>query len=297
MMRREAFITCAVTGSGATAKKSSLVPRSPEAIASACLEAHAAGAAIVHCHVRDPDTGDASRSLSLYRELVERLSSSKTDVILNLTTGMGGDLYLGPASSPLPFSERTDLASAEDRTAHIVELRPEICTLDCGTMNFAESNYVMTNTLSQLRSMASLICASGTRPEVEIFDSGHLVLAKQLAVEGLLSAPILAQLCMGIPYGAPADLDMLVALARQIPSSWTYSAFAISRLSLPYVGAALLCGANVRVGLEDNLYLRKGELASNGQLVSRARTIMESMGVRVLGSGEVREQLQLTKRW
>lgn len=296
-MLQEAFITCAVTGSGDTQSKSDKVPRSPEAIAASCLEARDAGAAIVHCHVRNPQTGCASRDLSLYRELVERLRASKTDAILNLTTGMGGDLYVGAPESPLPLSERTDMASVSSRTEHIVELRPEICTLDCGTMNFAESDYVMTNTLSHLRAMAQIIKDSGTRHEVEIFDSGHLVLAKQLESEGLLSNPILAQLCMGIPYGAPSDLSTFSSLVSNMPSSWTYSAFSIGRLSLPYVGAALLGGANVRVGLEDNLYLRKGELASNGELVSRAKTIMESMGVRVLGPAEVRERLELTKRW
>ncbi len=296
-MLHEAFITCAVTGSGATTSKSALVPCSPSAIAASCLEARAAGAAIVHCHVREPDTGAASRCLSLYRELVDRLRSSKTDAILNLTTGMGGDLYVGSPDAPLPLSPKTDMASVQSRTEHIVELKPEICTLDCGTMNFAESDYVMTNTLSHLRAMAKIIRDSGTRHEVEIFDSGHLVLAKQLADEDLLSHPTLAQLCMGIPYGAPCDLSTFSSLVSNMPHDWTYSAFAIGRMSLPYVGAALLGGANVRVGLEDNLYLRKGELASNGQLVARAKTIMEAMGVRVLEPAEVRERLELSKRW
>ena len=296
-MLHEAFITCAVTGSGDTTGKSPQVPCSPSAIVASCLEARAAGASIVHCHVRDPRTGSAARALSLYRELVERLRASKTDAILNLTTGMGGDLYVGEPSSPLPLSPRTDMASVYARTEHIVELRPEICTLDCGTMNFAESNYVMTNTLSHLRAMAEIIRDSGTRHELEIFDSGHLVLAKQLEAEGLLNGPVLAQLCMGIPYGSPSDLSTFSALVSNMPSGWTYSAFSIGRMSLPYVGAALLGGANVRVGLEDNLYLSKGVLANNGELVERARTIMEAMGVRVLEPNEVRERLGLTKHW
>ena len=296
-MLHEAFITCAVTGSGDTVGKSPRVPCSPSAIVASCLEARAAGAAIIHCHVRDPETGASSRDISLYRELVERLRASKTDAILNLTTGMGGDLYVGAPDKPLPLSPRTDMASVSARTEHIVELRPEICTLDCGTMNFAESDYVMTNTLAHLRAMAEIIRDSGTRHELEIFDSGHLVLAKQLEAEGLLNGPILAQLCMGIPYGSPSDLSTFSALVNNMPSSWTYSAFSIGRMSLPYVGAALLGGANVRVGLEDNLYLSKGVLASNGELVERARIIMEAMGVRVLEPNEVRERLGLTKRW
>ena len=296
-MNFEAFITCAVSGSGATAEKSDLVPRSPQAIAAACVEAREAGAAVVHCHVRDPNTGAASRDLSLYRELVACLKESRTDVVLNLTTGMGGDLYVGPPEAPLPLLDKTDMASAEERVAHILELKPEICTLDCGTMNFAESNYVMTNTLSQLRAMASLIKKVGTRPEVEIFDTGHLVLAKKLEAEGLLEKPVLAQLCMGIPYGAPADLSTLVALKTNVPQGWVCSAFAIGRMSLPYVSAALLANCHVRVGLEDNLYLKKGVLASNGQLVAQAKTMMQAMGVRVLEPAEVRERLGLTKRW
>ncbi len=296
-MNFEAFITCAVTGSGATAEKSDLVPRSPREIADACVEAREAGAAIVHCHVRDPDTGVASRDIALYRELVEHLRDSDTDAVLNLTTGMGGDLYVGPPDAPLPLSARTDMASAQERVEHILELKPEICTLDCGTMNFAESDYVMTNTLSQLRAMAALIKKAGTRPEVEIFDTGHLVLAKQLEAEGLLEQPVLAQLCMGIPYGAPADLSTLVALKTNVPEEWVCSGFAIGRMSLPYVSAALLANCHVRVGLEDNLYLKKGVLASNAQLVARAKTIMEAMGVRVLEPAEVRERLKIKKRW
>ena len=293
----ESFITCAVTGSGATTEKSDLVPRSPKAIAAACLEARAAGAAVVHCHVRDPDTGAASREVALYRELVEHLKDSGTDAVLNLTTGMGGDLYVGPPESPLPLSPKTDMASAQERVEHVLALKPEICTLDCGTMNFAESDYVMTNTLSQLRAMAALIQQAGTRPEVEIFDTGHLVLAKQLAAEGLLEQPVLAQLCTGIPYGAPADLSTLVALKTNVPRDWICSAFAIGRMSLPYVSAALLADCHVRVGLEDNLYLKKGVLASNAQLVTQAKTIMQAMGVRVLEPAEVRERLNLKKRW
>jgi len=296
-MNTEVFITCAVTGVGATTDRSELVPRTPAEIADAALEAARAGAAIVHIHVRNPETGGPSRDPALYRDVVERIRSSDVDVVLNLTAGMGGDLVLGGAESPLPPSpEGTDMAGATERLAHVADLRPEICTLDCGTMNFAEGDYVMTNTPSMLREMARQIRELGVRPEIEVFDTGHLVFAKQLIDEGLIDEPAMLQLCMGIPYGAPDDPGTLLALVNRLPPGCVFSAFAIGRMQLPYVGLAPIVGGNVRVGLEDNIWLERGVKATNGQLVERAVAILRAMNVRVLGPAETRKKLQLTAR-
>jgi uncharacterized protein (DUF849 family) len=293
----EVFITCAVTGVGATTARSELVPVTPADIADAALEAARAGAAIAHIHVREPQTGGPSRDPDLYREVVERVRASDVDVVLNLTAGMGGDLVLGGVESPLPPNpEGTDMAGATERLEHVAELRPEICTLDCGTMNFAEGDYVMTNTPSMLREMARQIRELGVRPEIEVFDTGHLVFAKQLIEEGLVDEPAMLQLCMGIPYGAPDDPGTLLALVNQLPRDCIFSAFAIGRMQLPYVALAPIVGGNVRVGLEDNIWLERGAKATNGQLVDRAVSILESMNVRVLGPAETREKLHLTAR-
>ncbi len=296
-MNREVFITCAVTGSGSTQNKSEHVPRSPKQIAHAAIEAARAGAAIVHVHVRDPQTGQPGRDVGHFREVTERIREAEVDVVINLTAGMGGDLVLGSADRPLPPSPAgTDMASAEERVAHVAACQPEICTLDCGTMNFAEADYIMANTPGMLRAMAQLMRDVGVRVEVEAFDTGHLWLAKQLVQEGLIETPVMVQLCMGIPWGAPDDLNTFMAMVNNVPDDWVFSAFSISRNEMPYVAAAVLAGGNVRVGLEDNLYLERGVLATNAQLVERARAIVENLGARVIGPHEVREKLQLIKR-
>ncbi|MDB5522901.1 MAG: dependent quinone reductase [Rhizobium sp.] len=296
-MNREVFITCAVTGSGDTAGKSRHVPRSPKEIADSAIEAAKAGAAIVHCHVRDPETGAPSRRNDLYKEVTDRIRASETDVILNLTAGMGGDLIFGDVENPLPLNPKgTDMAGATERVSHVAECLPEICTLDCGTMNFSLGDYVMTNTPSTLRAMAKMMTDLGVRPEIEAFDTGHLWFAKQLVEEGLIEDPVLVQLCMGVPWGAPDDLNTFMAMVNNIPSSWTFSAFAIGRNAMAYPAAAILAGGNVRVGLEDNLYVGKGQLATNAQLVEKAVTVVESMGAKIIGPEEVRKKLKLQKR-
>ncbi|CAN7354630.1 3-keto-5-aminohexanoate cleavage protein [Ensifer adhaerens] len=296
-MNREVFITCAVTGSGDTVSKSSHVPITPKQIAEAAVEAAKAGAAVVHCHVRDPETGAPARRLDLYREVTDRIRSADVDMVLNLTAGMGGDLIFGNVESPLPLSEKgTDMAGATERVAHVAECLPEICTLDCGTMNFSLGDYVMTNTPSMLREMARQMTALGVRPEIEAFDTGHLWFAKQLVEEGLIEDPVLIQLCMGIPWGAPDDLNTFMAMVNNVPTNWTFSAFSIGRNALAYPAAAILAGGNVRVGLEDNLYIGKGQLATNGQLVEKAVGVIEGMGAKIIGPKEVREKLKLTKR-
>ena len=296
-MNWEAFITCAVTGAGDTAGRSDRVPVTAEQIADSAIEAAGAGAAIAHIHVRDPDTGRGSRRPELYREVVERIRGADIDVVLNLTAGMGGDLVLGGTDRPLPLDDSgTDMAGAAERLAHVEELRPEICTLDCGSMNFAAGgDYVMVNTPAMLRAMAARIQAAGVRPELEVFDTGHLRIVKELIAEGLIDDPVMIQLCMGIPYGAPDDPATLLAMVSQLPPGAVFSAFSISRMELPYVAMAVLAGGNVRVGLEDNLYLSRGVAAGNGDLVERAVAILEAMNVRVLGPGEVRERLRLTR--
>jgi len=292
----EVFITCAVTGAGATTERSDRVPVTPEEIAEAAIEAARAGAAIAHIHVRDPRTGKGARDQELIREVVDRVRSSDVDVVLNLTAGMGGDLVLGGAEAPLPpDAAGTDMAGAKERLAHVEALRPEICTLDCGSMNFAAGgDYVMVNTPEMLRAMARRVQALGVRPELEVFDTGHLVLVKDLLREGLLDDPLLIQLCTGIPYGAPDDPGTLLAMVSQLPPGAVFSAFSIGRMQLPYVAMAALAGGNVRVGLEDNVYLSKGVLATNGQLVERAVTILEAMNARILGPDDVRAKLRLT---
>jgi uncharacterized protein (DUF849 family) len=296
-MNFEVFITAAVTGAGDTVDKHPAIPVTPKQIADAAIESAKAGAAIAHIHVRDPETGKAARDPALYRQVVERIRASGTDVVINLTAGMGGDVVFGPGETPLPLDPAgTDMVGPLERLAHVEQLLPEICTLDCGTMNFSAGDYVMTNTPSMLRSMAKRVQELGVRPELEVFDTGHLVFVKQLIKEGLLDNPVMIQLCMGIPYGAPDDPLTLMAMVNQLPEGAVFSAFSISRNQLPYVAMAALAGGNVRVGLEDNIYLGRGEFATNGQLVARARTILEAMNVRVLGPAEVRERLHLKKR-
>ena len=289
------FITCAATGGGATTHKSDKVPVTPEQIADACIEAAKAGAAIAHIHVREDD-GSASRDIGKYAEVVERVRASDTDVIVNLTAGMGGDLVLGGTESPLPPSpDGTDMAGATERVEHVRQLKPEICTLDCGTMNFGEGDYIMTNTPTILEDMATQMNEIGTRIEIEAFDTGHLAHAKDLARRGIIPDPVMVQLCMGIPWGAPDDLNTFMAMRNNIPDSWTFSAFSISRNQLKYVSLAAMAGGNVRVGLEDNIYLDRGVLASNGDLVDRAVTILEAQNYHVLTPAQVRDNLQLTK--
>jgi uncharacterized protein (DUF849 family) len=294
----EAFVTCAVTGAGDTTGRSEHVPVTPQQIADSAIEAARAGAAVVHIHVRDPQTGRGARDPQLFRAVVERIRASDVDAVINLTAGMGGDLVLGGEDSPLPPDpDGTDMAGATERLAHVEQLLPEICTLDCGTMNFAAGgDYIMANTPVMLRAMARQVRELGVRPELEVFDTGHLVFVNELVSEGLIEDPPLIQLCMGIPYGAPEDPATLLAMIAKLPPNAVYSAFAIGRMQLAYAALAPIVGANVRVGLEDNLYLSRGRLATNAELVERAVSILEAMNVRVLRSDEVREKLSLRAR-
>ncbi len=296
-MNWETFITCAVTGAGDTVGKSPHVPVTPEQIAASALDAARAGAAVVHIHVRDPHTGVGSRDVDLYREVVDRIRSSDVDVVINLTAGMGGDMVLGGDEKPLPLADvGTDMAGATERLAHVEALLPEICTLDCGTMNFASGgDYIMVNSPAVLRTMARRVQELGVRPELEVFDTGHLVMVKEMISQGLLDDPVMIQLCMGIAYGAPDDATTFMAMVNLLPPGCVFSGFSIGRMQIPFVAMAALAGGNVRVGLEDNLYLGQGRLATNTDLVERAAQILTAMNARVLTAADVRTKLQLVK--
>jgi uncharacterized protein (DUF849 family) len=297
-MNWDVFVTCAITGAGDTTSKSPHVPVTPQQIAESAIDAARAGAAVVHIHVRNPETGVGVRDTELYAEVVERVRSADVDVVINLTAGMGGDLVLGSGENPLPPNpDGTDMAGATERLKHVRALLPEICTLDCGTMNFASGgDYIMVNTPSILREMARQVQALGVRPELEVFDTGHLVMVKEMIRDGLLDDPVMVQLCMGIAYGAPDDVISLMAMVNLLPPGSVFSAFSIGRMQIPYVAMAALAGGNVRVGLEDNLYLGAGHLATNAELVTRAVDILGGMNAKIMSAQAVRDKLQLVKR-
>jgi uncharacterized protein (DUF849 family) len=297
-MNWDVFVTCAITGAGDTVGKSDHVPVTPAQIAESAIAAAKAGAAVVHIHVRNPETGVGARDTELYAGVVDRIRASDVDVVVNLTAGMGGDLVLGSAEAPLPPNpDGTDMAGATERLKHVRAILPEICTLDCGTMNFASGgDYVMVNTPSTLKEMARQVQALGVRPELEVFDTGHLVFVKELIRDGLLDDPVMIQLCMGIAYGAPDDVTSLMAMVNLLPPDSVFSAFSIGRMQIPYVAMAALAGGNVRVGLEDNLYLSAGKLATNADLVARAVTVLHGMNAKVMSAQAVRDKLELVKR-
>jgi uncharacterized protein (DUF849 family) len=299
-MNQDVIITCAVTGDDTKVTKSPYCAVTPEQIANTAIEAAQAGAAIVHIHVREPETGAFSMETKYYREVVKRIRESKVDVIVNLTCGMGGYIVVGDnglADTPAPGS---DFCSQEDRMRHIIDLcnegkyRPDIATLDCGSLNFGDGNRAYVSTPNYLRKGAAILRDLGVKPELEIFDTGNLWFVKQMIKEGLIPAPALIQLCLGIPYGVPADTGHLLAMVNSMPPDTVWTSFAISRMQMPWVAQSILLGGNVRVGLEDNLYLSKGVYASNAQLVQKARTIIEAMGARVLSPAQTREKLKIS---
>ncbi|MVW87331.1 beta-keto acid cleavage family enzyme [Pseudomonas sp. PB101] len=294
-MNHDVIITCALTGAGDTTARSPHVPVTPKQIAAAAVEAAKAGATVVHCHVRDPQTGKFSRDVALYREVMERIREADVDIIVNLTAGMGGDLEIGAGENPMEFGPNTDLVGPLTRLAHVEELLPEICTLDCGTLNFGDGDTIYVSTPAQLRAGAKRIQELGVKAELEIFDTGHLWFAKQMIKEGLLDNPLF-QLCLGIPWGAPADTTTMKAMVDNLPADAVWAGFGIGRMQMPMAAQAVLLGGNVRVGLEDNLWLDKGVLATNGQLVERAGEILSRLGARVLTPAEGRAKMGLTKR-
>ncbi|MEU3271041.1 3-keto-5-aminohexanoate cleavage protein [Saccharomonospora sp. NPDC006951] len=291
-MNSEVIITCALTGAGDTAGKSEHVPVTPEQIAASAVEAANAGAAVVHIHVRDVDTGKGSRDVALYREVVRRVADSGVDVVVNLTAGMGGDLVLDD-EDPLKPVDGTDLVNAGDRLPHVEELLPDICTLDCGSLNFGEGHQLYVSTPDMLRAGAKRIQELGVKPELEIFDTGQLWFATKMIEEGIIDPPPLFQLCMGIPYGAPANPELLQTMVNMLPDGAQWASFSIGRDQLPWVAHSALLGGHVRVGLEDNLYLSKGVKATNGQLVERAVGIVEGLGAKIASAEDARRILNL----
>ncbi|MGB3471012.1 MAG: 3-keto-5-aminohexanoate cleavage protein [Erythrobacter sp.] len=295
-MNKNVIITCAVTGSGDTTNRSTHVPVTPNEIAKAAIEAAKAGAAIAHIHVRDPETGQPSRELDLYREVVDRIRDEETDVIINLTTGMGGDLYLGPDDDPLEFASDTDLVGQLERMKHVETLLPEICSLDCGSFNYPGGNYVYVSTPDMLELGAARLQKIGVKPELEVFDLGHVWFAKELIKKGLLNAPPLFQVCMGVRWGAEASPRNFMTMVENLPGDANWAGFALGAQEMPFVAQSTLLGGHVRVGLEDNLYLAKGVLATNAQLVERARSIVENMGASVQSPEQARRSLDLEKQ-
>jgi len=293
-MNRNVIISCAVTGAGDTWDKHPDLPVTPEQVAAAVISAAQAGAAVAHIHVRDPVTGKGARDVELFRQVVERVRASDTDVIINLTAGMGGGWFPSDGNPGMP-GPGTDCVGPEERLAHVAALRPEICSIDCGTMNFGDHE-IYISTPQMLRKMAELTQSWGVKPELEVFDLGQIALARQLIDMGLISSPPLFQICLGIPWGAPADSASMLAMRNALPAGANWAGFAIGRMEMPMVAQAVLLGGNVRVGLEDNLYLSKGVLASNAQLVEHAVGIIESLGARVVGPEEARKQLGLKAR-
>jgi uncharacterized protein (DUF849 family) len=292
-MNTNVVVSCAVTGAGDTVDKHPAIPVTPEQIATSAIEAADAGAAIVHLHVRDPQTGKGSRDIALFKDVVERVRNSGRNVLINLTAGMGGDLIVDDDNPQVP-AEGTDLITAEQRMAHVELLRPDIATLDCGTINFDNANYVYVQTPNMLRAMATRYAEIGVKPEMEVFDLGHLRFANQMVAEGLIKGPAMYQICLGIPWGAGADPATMNVMANQLPSGVFWSGFGISRAQMPMVAQAMLLGGNARVGLEDNLYLEKGVPASNAQLVEKAVRIIGDLGGRVCDADETREKLGIS---
>jgi uncharacterized protein (DUF849 family) len=289
-MTKKAILTSAVTGAGDTTKKSPHVPVTPEEIANSAIDAAKAGATIAHIHVRDPKTGGISHDPALFREVVARIRESETDVIINLTSGGGGD-WIPSETDPTVGGPGTDMQTPEERHEPIGELLPEICTLDCGSVNFGDQLYV--STTDWLRRQAKLIQQSGVKPELECFDTGHLRFANQLIKEGLIDGDPMFQFCLGIPWGADADAETMLYMRDRLPKNAHWSAFGIGRMQLPVAVQSLLLGGNMRVGLEDNLYLDKGVMATNAQLVEKAVTAMSSLGVAPMTPAEARVHLGL----
>jgi uncharacterized protein (DUF849 family) len=292
-LNRNVIVTCAVTGSGDSVGKHPAIPVTPAEIATAAIEAAKAGAAIAHIHVREPDTGQYSRRPELFREVVDRIRDSDTDIILNLTTGMGGDLFLGPDDDPLALRDYTDCVGQLERMQHVEQLLPEICSMDCGSFNYDEGAYVYISTPGMLRLGARRLQEIGVKPELEVFDLGHLSFARKLLAEGLLEAPPLFQICLGIRWGADADTRNFQTMVDQLPAGSNWAGFGVGSLEMPMVAQAVLLGGNIRVGLEDNLYLEKGVFATNAQLVDKAITIVQLLGGDIQTPAEARQSLGL----
>ena len=292
-MNRDVIVSCAVTGAGDTAGRSEHVPVTPEQIAASALDAASAGAAIVHCHVRGLESGKGTRTVDLYREVVERIREKNEEVVINLTAGMGGDLNVGPDDDPMAWQPGTDLVGGLERLAHVEAIRPDICSMDCGSLNFGDDNEVYVSTPSMLRIMAKRVRELGVRPELEVFDTGNLWFSETMIAEGLLEAPYWIQLCLSIPYGTPLDIGILQAMVNRLPDEAEFTSFGLGAMQMPMATQSVMLGGHVRVGLEDNLYLERGVLATNAQLVSKAVMLIELMGARIQTPADARLTLKI----
>ncbi|MDE5446775.1 3-keto-5-aminohexanoate cleavage protein [Bradyrhizobium sp. CSA207] len=293
-MSQKVIITCAVTGGNvAVLAKHPNIPKTPWQIADAALEAAKAGAAVVHIHVRDPDTGLPSNRFELYEQVVKRLRDASTDVIINLTCGMDGELVLDSVD-PIKIGTATTLKNPMGRCLHTVKLQPELSSLDCGTMAFGEQIFVAR--MSDLRELAKLMREAGVKPELECFDLGHIETAKKLISEHIIEAPPIFQFCLGTPNGAPAVPVALQAMRELLPSAAVWGGFGCGADEMPMVEQLVALGGHVRVGLEDNIYLRRGVLATNAELVNNAVGIIERMGASVATPVEARAILGVEKR-
>jgi uncharacterized protein (DUF849 family) len=291
-MTNSTFLTCAITGNLTRPEQTPHLPITPGRIAEECLAVADAGAAVVHIHVRDPGTGAPSMALELYAEVVAALRKHSPQLIINLTTGPGGR-FVPSDDDPRVAASGTTLLAPERRVEHIAALKPDICSLDLNTMN--SGNEVVMNTPRNLARMARVIREAGSIPELECFDTGDLVLARQLIDDGVLAGPGLYTLVTGVRYALPFSAEALSFARSLLPQGAVWSAFAIGRNAFPAVAQAYLLGGNVRIGLEDTIYLEKGRLAkSNLELVSKARRIVEDLGGRLASSTEVRQQLGLS---
>ncbi|WP_153462039.1 3-keto-5-aminohexanoate cleavage protein [Sediminibacillus terrae] len=284
------LLTAAVTGAGDTTKKSKHVPVTPKEIAEAAIASAKAGATVAHVHARDPENGGISHDVEHYREIVDRIRESETDVIINITSGGGGD-FIPSLDTPAAGGNGTDMQTPEERHEPVGELLPEMCTLDCGSTNFG--NMVYLSPTDWLRQQAKLVQDSGVKPELECFDTGHLRFAKQLISEGLIDGDPMFQFCLGIPWGAEADIETMAYMKNRLPENAHWSAFGIGRMQLPIAAQAAMLGGNIRVGLEDNLYLSKGVFGRNDQLVEKAITMLHGNGMEVMTPQEAREQYGL----
>lgn len=296
-MKRKVILTCAVTGDGPIHPRYPGYPVTPAQIAAACLEAARAGASIVHIHGRDPETGLGNRSAAIFREIVERVRAQNDEVVINLTTGMGATFVPDPADEGRAHPS-TDMASAGERVRHVAENRPELCTLDAVTMNLeggiaGAPDCIFMNTPGTLNRMAALIRDSGTKPEIEVFNPGDILLARRMVEQGLIEAPPLFQICLGVKWSAPADARTLIYMRDLLPPDAIWSAFGISRWQMEMVALSTILGGHCRVGLEDNIYLERGVFATNGQLVERAGRIIADLGCEVATPDEARAILGL----
>ncbi|WP_434986086.1 3-keto-5-aminohexanoate cleavage protein [Vreelandella zhaodongensis] len=289
-MNRNVILTCAVTGAGDTTGKNPNVPVTPAQIAHDCIAAAKAGASVAHIHVRNPETGGISHSLDHFREVMQRVREAEVDIVMNITAGGGGD-WIPDTKDPTRGGPGTDIQTPAQRHEPVGELLPELCTLDCGSLNFGDMVYI--NPADWLREHASLVQAAGVKPELECFDLGHVRFARQLQQEGLIDGDPLYQLCLGIPWGAEADTETMLTMRNKLPENAQWAAFGIGRHQMPMAAQAVLLGGHARVGLEDNLYLKKGTLATNAQLVEHAATLIENLGARVMAPSETRAQLNL----